>query len=146
MKALYDANVWIALTFPSHSHHKQATEIYEKASETIPACFTRATQLSYLRLVTTPALLKAYGADGITNRHAIKMFDTLIQRPQIEFLEEPFEMAALWSQLASLKTASPKIWMDAYLAAFAILSRINLVTLDRDFVRFKKHGLQLTQL
>jgi predicted nucleic acid-binding protein len=36
---------------------------------------------------------------------------------------------------------SPKLWMDAYLAAFALQSGHRLVTTDRDFRQFK--GLDL---
>ena len=36
--------------------------------------------------------------------------------------------------------------MDAYLAAFAIGHRVELVTLDSDFKRFVKDGLKLNLL
>jgi predicted nucleic acid-binding protein len=36
--------------------------------------------------------------------------------------------------------------MDAYLAAFAILHGMELVTLDRDFRNFEKGGLKLRLL
>jgi predicted nucleic acid-binding protein len=36
--------------------------------------------------------------------------------------------------------------MDAYLAAFAILHDMELVTLDRDFRNFEKDGLKLRLL
>jgi predicted nucleic acid-binding protein len=39
-----------------------------------------------------------------------------------------------------------KVWMDAYLAAFAIGHAIEFVTLDQDFKRFVKDGLKLTLL
>ena len=48
--------------------------------------------------------------------------------------------------LAGLGTASPKVWMDAYLAAFAIAGRLRLVTLDRDFKSYVSHGLDLSLL
>lgn len=39
-----------------------------------------------------------------------------------------------------------KIWMDAYLAAFAITGRLEFVTLDRDFQAYEPHGLKLRLL
>jgi predicted nucleic acid-binding protein len=48
---------------------------------------------------------------------------------------------ALWQRLAARSASSPKILMDAYLAAFAIAGNLSLVTLDRDFAAYKAHGL-----
>ena len=39
--------------------------------------------------------------------------------------------------------ASPKVWMDAYLAAFAIRAGLPFATLDADFRRFEAAGLDL---
>jgi len=57
---LYDSNLWVALTFAAHPHHGRAVEKFASASAESPACFCRATQQSFLRLATTPALLRAY--------------------------------------------------------------------------------------
>ena len=52
-------------------------------------------------------------------------------------------LSGLWPSLAGRATASPKVWMDAYLAAFAIKGDLTLVTLDRDFCSYEKEGLNL---
>ena len=39
--------------------------------------------------------------------------------------------------------ASPKLWMDAYLAAFAVVGGFKLVTSDKAFKQFKGLNLQL---
>lgn len=39
-----------------------------------------------------------------------------------------------------------KVWMDAYLAAFAIRAGLPLATLDADFRRFEAADLQLRLL
>ena len=140
---LYDSNLWVALTFSAHPHHGRAVETFSSATADSPACFCRATQQSFLRLATTPALLRAYRADGFTNRDAVDLHATLIRQPNIRVLPEPPELETLWHRLAAIPTASPKIWMDAYLAAFAIRHAVKLVTLDRDFKRFEKDGLKL---
>jgi predicted nucleic acid-binding protein len=91
-------------------------------------------------------LLRAYRADGFTNRDAVDLHATLIRLPNIRVLPEPPDLETLWHQLAALPTASPKVWMDAYLAAFAIRHKVELATFDGDFKRFVKDGLKLKLL
>jgi uncharacterized protein len=43
----------------------------------------------------------------------------------------------LWEELAVRGTASPKLWMDAYLAAFALAARYSMVTTDAAFHQFR---------
>ncbi len=45
-------------------------------------------------------------------------------------------------QLASRKTISPKVWADAYLAAFAIRAGVPLVSFDADFAKYESAGLK----
>ena len=144
--SLYDSNLWMALTFSAHPHHGRAVETFASATAESPACFCRATQQSFLRLATTPALLRAYRADGFTNRDAVDLHAALIRQPGIRVLSEPQELETVWHQLAALPSASPKVWMDAYLAAFAIGHAAEFVTLDADFKRFVKDGLKLKLL
>ena len=47
-------------------------------------------------------------------------------------------------KIGSRRRASPKLWMDAYLAAFAIAGDCQLVTTDKAFKQFK--GLNLLLL
>ena len=143
---LYDSNLWVALTFSTHPHHARAVETFAVSTAESPAYFCRATQQSFLRLATTPALLRAYGADGFTNRDAVDLHSTLIHLPMVRVLPEPPDLEIVWHQLAALPTASPKVWMDAYLAAFAIGHAVEFVTLDSDFKRFIKDGLKLQLL
>jgi predicted nucleic acid-binding protein len=64
----------------------------------------------------------------------------------VAYREEPSGVASLWHRLAATDSASPKAWMDAYLAAFAISGDLKMVTLDHDFTVFESHGLQLRLL
>ncbi len=143
---LFDSNVWLALTFSAHPHHALAEGTFAEASAENPACFCRATQQSFLRLATTAAILHAYGAEGFTNQDAAELFDTLSGLSAVSALEEPSGLESRWIELARLPSASPKVWMDAYLAAFAILHEAEFVTLDRDFRKFEKDGLKLRLL
>ena len=140
---LFDSNVWLALTFSAHPHHERAQQVFASASPDDPVCFCRATQQSFLRLATTPALLRAYGAEGFSNQDAAALFQTLSQLATVRFLPEPEGLEPLWLKLAALPSSSPKVWMDAYLAAFAIRLEVELVTLDRDFANFEQGRLRL---
>lgn len=139
---LFDSNVWLALTFSAHPHHAMAKKLFAEANAENPACFCRATQQSFLRLATTPVILHAYGAEGFTHQDAAKLIQTLSRLSVVSILEEPSGIESRWLELARLPSTSPKVWMDAYLAAFAILHEAEFVTLDRDFRNFEKDGLQ----
>lgn len=143
---LFDTNVWLAAIFPTHPFHSLAQQALQQATPAQPAVWCRSTQQSFLRLASTPALLKAYGAEGMTNHDALVVLDALQTLPQVALREESSGVFALWCQLAGAGTASPKIWMDAYLAAFAIAGGLQLVSLDRDFKNFVTRGLDLVRL
>jgi predicted nucleic acid-binding protein len=87
-----------------------------------------------------------YGAEPFTNRDALLMLDQFMALPSVTFRDEPQGVVAIWRQLAGLPTTAPKVWMDAYLAAFAIASDLELMTLDRDFRSFATQGLKLNLL
>ncbi|MCU0751035.1 MAG: hypothetical protein MUF13_15970, partial [Akkermansiaceae bacterium] len=59
---------------------------------------------------------------------------------------EPEGTRELWLELAAIPSASPKVWMDAYLAAFAIRAGLPFATLDADFRKFEAAGLVLLLL
>ena len=79
----------------------------------------------------------------MTHRDALVALDALQALPQVCTREESPGVFALWRGLALADTVSPKEWMDAYLAAFAITGGLRLITLDGDFRRFVANGLGL---
>jgi uncharacterized protein len=139
---LVDTSVWIAQTFDSHA----ASGALAAATHEQPAVFCRATQQSFLRLISTPALLQLYGATGLTNDDALAMLERLMTRSGVVYRDEPGGLVPLWHQFARRNTASPKLWMDAYLAAFAISGSFTMTTLDADFRQFEPAGLKLQLL
>lgn len=58
-------------------------------------------------------------------------------------VEEPRATRSLWLELAASPCASPNVWMDAYLAAFANALEAELVTFDRGIAPFEAKGLSL---
>lgn len=143
---LFDTNVWLAAIFPTHPFHAAAQQALNQTTPARPAVWCRSTQQSFLRLASTPALHKAYGAERMTNRDALAVLDALQTLPQVAVRDESSGVFALWCQLAGADTASPKVWMDAYLAAFAIAGALSLVSLDRDFKNFVPLGLDFVLL
>ena len=59
------------------------------------------------------------------------------------FANEPSGLENEWIRLAGLDLRAPKVWMNAYLAAFAISGGFELVTIDTAFLQFKGLSLQL---
>jgi toxin-antitoxin system PIN domain toxin len=139
-------SVWVSAVFPTHPFHLQARQALEAATPAGPAAFCRSTEQGFLRLLSTPVILKAYGAEGLTNRDALVALEALLALPQVSVREEPPGLRALWHRLAARDTPSPKVWMDAYLATFAMAGGLRMVTLDHDFKAFAVEGLDLLLL
>jgi toxin-antitoxin system PIN domain toxin len=124
---LADINVLLALVFEAHVHHPTAVEWFN----TVPdeSCFVcRVTQSGFLRLASNPAL---FGDEALSLSDAWACYDTLMSDTRMEFEAEPLGLDHMWRRLTTAKTYSPKVWTDAYLAAFAITGSLTLVTLDK---------------
>ena len=71
------------------------------------------------------------GKDTRTMAEAWKLWDRVWADRRIDFLPEPDGLEAELRTRTRLLSRSPKVWADAYLAAFASVSRLKLVTFDR---------------
>ncbi|MHB1987312.1 MAG: TA system VapC family ribonuclease toxin [Acidimicrobiales bacterium] len=141
---LCDSNVWLSLTLSAHVHHRAARSWLDKIDEPFSALFCRATQQSLLRLLTTAAVLAPYGNPPLTNREAWRIYQAFAADDRIGLVdEEPAGVEQVWVELASAASASPKLWMDAYLAAFARSAGYTLVTTDAAFTQFSDLDLRL---
>ncbi len=143
---LIDTSVWVALVFPSHPSHALAQAALKRANAAQPGILCRATEQSFLRLVTTATIFNTYGMVGMTNSVALEMLDLLLGLPHVIERDEPLGVTSRWRKLATLPSPSPKVWMDAYLAAFALSAGLSLVTLDKDFAAFARYGLDCNLL
>ena len=142
---LCDSNVWLALVLSKHSLHTVAREWLETIEEPASVFFCRATQQSFLRLLTNASVLGPYGNPPLTNREAWSAYEAFLADDRIAFrADEPAGVDRSWKDFAVRGTASPKLWMDAYLAAFALAGRFSMVTTDAAFRQF--HGLNLLVL
>ncbi len=143
MKYLCDSNVFLALSVEQHVHHSLAAAWFGALTAADTASFCRATRISFLRLLTQKI---AVDFVPLTNREAWGALDQLMADEATGFEAEPHGLDLVWRQLADRDAASPKLWMDAYLAAFAITGGLRMVTLDKDFRNFESHGLDLLLL
>src|SRR6185295_19913821 len=125
-----DINVWVALTHAGHVHHGVASDWYASLESDVTFHFCRFTQLGFLRLLTAEAVM---GEDAMKQPEAWAVYDRWLQDERVRFLEEPPGIDRRFRALTRLKSASPKAWADAYLAAFADTAQATLVTFDRAF-------------
>jgi uncharacterized protein len=142
---LCDSNIWLALALSGHVRHASARDWLETVVEPGSILFCRATQQAFLRLLTNTAVLAPYGNPPLTNQQAWGAYEALLADDRIAFqAKEPAGLELHWKEFALRDTASSKLWMDAYLAAFARAGGYRMVTTDTDFRQFR--GLDLLLL
>lgn len=129
---LLDINVWLSLAFQKHAQHSAALNWFESVSEA-PCCFCRQTQLGFLRLASNR---QVWGDSAVTLPRAWESYERLLNDPRVAYCEEPIGLEAVWKSLTQRQSFSPKIWSDAYLAAFAQLGGLQIVTFDNGFSQF----------
>src|SRR5262245_26899176 len=140
---LADSNVWLALALSKHEFHGAArTWLARQAPRQVLFC--RSTQQSFLRLLTTKAVLAPYRTPPLSNKAAWSVYESLRMNERVAWVTEPEGLESVWKKLAGVSSASPKLWMDAYLAAFALAGGHQLVTTDKAFKQFR--GLDLVVL
>jgi toxin-antitoxin system PIN domain toxin len=137
---LPDVNVWIALSFSSHTHHTPANNWFKALSDE-SLIFCRMTQQGFLRLASNA---KVFPKDAVSLTDAWKLYDSILTDPRISFVVEPTGIEPQWRAFSQGSTFSPNVWNDAYLAAFATLGGYELVSFDKGFARYP--GLAYTQL
>ncbi|WP_203336952.1 TA system VapC family ribonuclease toxin [Nocardioides limicola] len=137
MKHLVDTNVWLALTLSGHANHSRALEWLSAVEEPDSLLVCRSTQQSLLRLLSTAAVFQSYASRPLTNVEAQVALAQISADPRVSFSTEPPGVEAHWMRFAARSTSSPKVWMDAYLAAFAVAASARLVTTDTDFLTYE---------
>jgi uncharacterized protein len=131
---LPDINVWLALAFTDHQHHAAALQWFENRARG-DCAFCRLTQQGFLRLATTP---QATAGTPLTLIEAWRTYDLLFHDPRVVFSEEPDDLETLWREYTRRRSISPKVWNDAYLAAFARAAGLELASFDQGFKQYRK--------
>ena len=88
--------------------------------------------------------MQHHGLPAMTNDEAWMAMDGLQADKRIGWANEPRGIETSWKQYTRRSSPSPKLWMDAYLAAFAVTGGYQFVTTDQAFKQF--HGLNLIVL
>jgi toxin-antitoxin system PIN domain toxin len=127
-----DLNVWVALTYSKHVHHDGATRWFTSLPEDARLCFCRFTQISFLRLLTTPAVM---GDEVLSQTKAWNYYDDWLTEGAALFLEEPALVESTFRSFTHSRNSSSKDWADSYIAAFASILGLRLVTFDKGFER-----------
>lgn len=144
MRNLCDSNVLVALVTERHPHHISALTWLRELGDDDAVVLCRSTQITFLRLLTTEAVMQE---EVQTNSKAIAILSGLMADSRFVLMaEEPPDLEARWFKHAGLRSASPKLWMDAYLAAFATALGLRFVTFDRGYERLRSAGLNLLLL
>lgn len=137
---LPDVNVWVALSASEHPHHARALRYWrEESGEGLAFC--RVTMLGFLRLTTNATIM---GGQPLTAEEAWAAYSAWRRRDDVFFASEPDDCDALLAAWVGREIITPRLWTDAYLAAFARAGGLRLVSFDRDFTRFD--GLELLRL
>jgi toxin-antitoxin system PIN domain toxin len=123
-----DLNVWLALVVAGHEHHGSALRWYESTSPNAHLFFCRTTQLGFLRLLTTNAVM---GNGVMDQAEAWLTYDYLLEDERIRLREEPAYIESIFREISRSKRSAAKDWGDSYLLAFANASGSTLVTFDR---------------
>ena len=137
-----DINVWVALSHGRHLHHDVANDWLASQESDVRLCFCRFTQLGFLRLLTSEAVM---GEDVLTQAEAWVNYDRWLKNDNVTLVEERPELEHRFRALTRSRQASPKVWGDAYLAAFAETSQLTLVTFDRALRGKARHVLLLAE-
>jgi toxin-antitoxin system PIN domain toxin len=131
--ALCDVNVLLALVADRHALHDLAV----RWAESIPAgeaILCRLAQVGLLRLLNNPAVMREEVLDAAA---CWAVWRRLLEDERFRFTtEEPPGLDVAFEGFMAGRTFSPRLWSDAYLAAYAYAARLSLVTFDRGFRSF----------
>lgn len=139
MKFLADVNVVFPLLVSRHQHRDKAVEWFDRTNAgDVVLC--RLTRLGVLRLFCTAQVM---GPDVLQPKAAVEALEVLEADERVVLLHEPDGMDATLKTLVAACATTPNLWTDAYLAAFASVAGLKLVSFDRGFAKFTGLDFQL---
>lgn len=131
--ALCDVNVLLALVTDRHALHGLAASW----AETVPpggAVVCRTAQMGLLRLLNNPAVMQE---DVLDTARCWAIWHHLLEDERFRFSpNEPAGLEAALERFTAARPFTPRVWTDAYLAAYAHTGGLTLVTFDRGFRSF----------
>ena len=117
MPSLCDVNFLLALCHERHEHYPVAMAKLAATSAAGQMVVCRASQLGLLRLLSNSAVMRE---SVCTTDEAWQVHDTLMADDRFSYRDEPAGLQAKMREFTKGFPFSPKLWQDAYLAAFAI--------------------------
>ena len=136
---LCDLNFLLSVITDRHKGFAVSTSWLDpKSDSSLGLC--RLTQLGLLRLLSNKSVM---GEDVCTQKEAWNVWDQLLSDNRFTFWTEPLKLDLQLRSLTLGRQITPKLWNDAYLAAFALASSRSLVTFDKGFSQFENLGLDL---
>lgn len=132
MKFLADVNVVFPLLVSRHQQRDAALKWFDSAAAGDMA-LCRLTRLGALRLLCTAQVM---GPDVLQPEAAIEALEVLEADERVVLLHEPDGLDVTLKTLVAACATTPNLWTDAYLAAFATVAGLKLVSFDRGFSKF----------
>jgi predicted nucleic acid-binding protein len=117
--------------------HRPAAQAWWQAADSKLA-FTRLTAISVLRLLTTHA---AMNGKPLSMNEAWQVHDRLFEDDRVILMPEPSGIETFFRRHAAGRTASPKLWGDAWLLAFAEAAGGTVITFDQALAARGAHSL-----
>lgn len=140
MAGLCDVNVLLALSTDRHAQHAQALRWFEGVGSA-GARVCRVALLGLLRLLNNPSAMEE---DVLDAAGCWDLWRRMQQDERIRFAPaEPSGLDASFERFTAGQAFSPRLWTDAYLAAFAQAGGLTVVTFDRGFRRFPDLSCEL---
>jgi toxin-antitoxin system PIN domain toxin len=130
---LYDVNVLLALGTDRHVAHAAAVRWLDgvPAGE---ATICRMAQTGLLRLLNNPTVMRE---EVLDTSGCWALWHSLLEDERVCFTPaEPHGLDAAFERYTSGRAFTPRLWTDAYLAAYAQASGLTLVTFDQGFRQF----------
>ena len=132
-RCLVDVNLVLALLVRQHVHHTIARDWFAgRIANEVGLC--RLVQLALVRLLANRSIM---ANDAVPATAGWQLIADLLEDERLDFLAEPLLIDSYLPAFLGYPVSPAKLVTDAYLAAFAMASSRQLVTLDRDFRRFR---------
>jgi toxin-antitoxin system PIN domain toxin len=130
---LCDVNVLLALATDRHAAHPVAVRWLDG----VPvggAMICRMAQTGLLRLLNNPAVMRE---DVLETDACWDLWHQLLEDERIRFTPtEPRGLEALFERFTRGRSFTPRLWTNAYLAAYAQAGGLVLVTFDQGLRQF----------
>ncbi|MDA0323017.1 MAG: type II toxin-antitoxin system VapC family toxin [Verrucomicrobia bacterium] len=142
MSALVDVNVLLPIALSQHSLRNAAVDWWDRAPDSsVVLCLP--VRMAVLRLLTNRTVM---GDDVLQPESAWAVWAKFCADDRtLERYDTPDGLDMFWFQNVTGRDPSPKLWTDAWLAAFAECAGYEMVTFDRGFRSFSITDLHLLE-